>query len=148
MHEGDLERVMAIAASLRDAPQWPRSAYEDAITADGGPRRIVLVAEMAGQIAGFSVASVVVGQAELESIAVVESSQRCGIGSELLQATKREARSLGAHEIVLEVRESNIGAAALYAKAGFGVMGRRPGYYGNPVEDAILLGLRLDGASK
>lgn len=146
MHKGDLERVVAIAASLRDAPQWPRSAYEDAIAADGGLRRIALVAEMAGQIAGFSMASVVVAQVELESIAVVESAQRCGIGAELLRATMREAKSLGAHEMVLEVRESNIGAAALYAKAGFGVMGRRPGYYSNPVEDAILLGLRLDGA--
>ena len=143
MQKSDLERVVAIAASLRDAPQWPRSAYEDAIAADGSPRRIALVAEMAGQIAGFSVASVVVAQAELESIAVVESVQRRGIGAELLRATMREAKPLGAHEMVLEVRESNIGAAGLYAKAGFGVMGRRPEYYSNPVEGAILLGLML-----
>ena len=146
MQKSDLERVVAIAASLRDAPQWPRSAYEDAIAADGSPRRIALVAEMAGQIAGFSVASVVVAQAELESIAVVESAQRCGIGDELLRAAMREAKSLGADEMVLEVRESNMGAAALYAKAGFGVVGRRPGYYSNPVEDAILLGLKLGDA--
>jgi len=146
MEERDLERVLAIAASLRDAPQWPLSAYEDAIAADGSPRRIALVAEMAGQIAGFSVASVVVAEAELESIAVVESAQRCGIGAELLRATMREAKSFGSHEMVLEVRESNIGATALYAKAGFGVVGRRPGYYSNPVEDAILLGIRLEEA--
>jgi len=143
MHEGDLERVMAIAASLRDAPQWPRAAYVEAIAVDGSLRRIALVAEMAGRIAGFSVASVVAGQAELESIAVVESAQRCGVGTELLRATMREAKSFGVHEMVLEVRASNIGAAGLYAKAGFGVMGRRPGYYSNPVEDAILLGLTL-----
>jgi [ribosomal protein S18]-alanine N-acetyltransferase len=143
MHEGDLERVVAIAASLRDAPQWPRSAYQDAIAADGIPQRIALVMEMAGQIAGFSVVSVVAWRAELESIAVVESAQRRGIGAELLRMTMREAKSLGAHEMVLEVRASNIGAAALYAKAGFGVMGRRPGYYKDPVEDAILLGLML-----
>jgi len=143
MQEGDLERVIAIAASLGDAPQWRRSAYEDAIAVDGSPRRIALVAELAAQIAGFSVASVVVGLAELESIAVVESAQRCGIGAALLRATMREVRSFGAQEMVLEVRASNIGAAALYAKAGFGVVGRRPGYYSNPVEDAILLGLTL-----
>jgi ribosomal-protein-alanine N-acetyltransferase len=146
MEERDLERVLAIAASLRDAPHWPRTAYVEAIAADGVLRRIALVAEMAGQITGFSVASVVAGQAELESIAVVESAQRCGIGVELLRITMREAKSLGAHEMVLEVRASNICAAALYAKAGFGVVGRRLGYYGNPVEDAILLGFKLDGA--
>ena len=143
MQKSDLERVVAIAASLRDAPQWPRSAYEDAIAAEGGLRRIALVTEIAGQMAGFSVTRVVAGQAELESIAVFESAQRCGIGAELLRATMREAKSLGAHEMVLEVRESNIGAAALYAKAGFGVMGRRPEYYKDPVEGAILLGLKF-----
>jgi [ribosomal protein S18]-alanine N-acetyltransferase len=145
MHEGDLERVLTIAASSRDAPQWSRAAYVDAIVADG-LKRIALVAEMAGQIAGFSVASVVVGQGELESIAVAETSQRRGIGAELLRATLREVKALGVDEIVLEVRESNIGATGLYAKTGFGVVGRRPGYYSDPVEDAILLGLRLDGA--
>ena len=143
MQKSDLERVVAIAASLRDAPQWLRSAYEDAIAAEGGLRRIALVTEIAGQIAGFSVTRVVAGQAELESIAVAESAQRCGVGAELLRATMREAKSLGAHEMVLEVRASNIGAAALYAKAGFGVMGRRPEYYKDPVEGAILLGLKF-----
>jgi ribosomal-protein-alanine N-acetyltransferase len=143
MEERDLERVLAIAASLRDAPQWHRAVYAAAI-ASGSLRRIALVAEVVEQIAGFSVASVVAAQAELESIAVDETVQRRGIGALLLRATLREAKGLEAKEILLEVRTSNLSAAALYAKAGFEEIGRRPGYYSDPVEDAILLGFKLD----
>ncbi len=45
MAEGDLDRVMEIAASLATAPQWTRGAYEAAIAGGDGPRRIALVAE-------------------------------------------------------------------------------------------------------
>jgi len=147
MESRDLNGVLVIAAALREAPQWSRVAYVAAI-ADDGLKRIALVAENAAGVVGFSVASVVAAEAELESIAVAESAQRCGIGVELLRTTMREAKSLGVDNMVLEVRASNIGAAALYAKAGFEVIGRRPEYYSNPVEDAILLGLRLDSASR
>jgi [ribosomal protein S18]-alanine N-acetyltransferase len=39
----------------------------------------------------------------------------------------------------LEVREGNEGAIALYRGLGFGVVGRRRGYYREPVEDAVLM---------
>jgi ribosomal-protein-alanine acetyltransferase len=44
MNAADLERVMEIAASLRDAPKWHVSAYLAAIDVGNVPRRIGLVA--------------------------------------------------------------------------------------------------------
>jgi ribosomal-protein-alanine N-acetyltransferase len=46
-------------------------------------------------------------------------------------------------EVLLEVRESNQAARAFYASLGFVDDGRRRGYYADPVEDAVLLRLRL-----
>jgi len=139
MAERDLDRAMEIAASLETAPQWPRAAYEAAIAAEGMPRRIALVAEIDGEIAGFAVASRVGAVAELESIAVVAGWQGRGIGRTLLDWVIAGLRMAGVTELELGVRESNQAAAKLYRRAGFFEAGRRRGYYRDPVEDAVLL---------
>jgi ribosomal-protein-alanine N-acetyltransferase len=41
--------------------------------------------------------------------------------------------------ISLEVRESNTPAINLYTKFGFEIMGKRPKFYRNPDEDAIVM---------
>lgn len=144
MHGGDLDEVVALAAELKQAPQWPRAAYEAAIEPASVPGRICLAASAPGRrMAGFAVALLVGSQAEIESIGVAPDLQRQGIGWALLQALIGELTLRGVTEVWLEVRESNDGAAALYRSAGFGVSGRRPGYYRNPEEDALLYSLEL-----
>jgi [ribosomal protein S18]-alanine N-acetyltransferase len=143
MVEGDLDRVVGIAASLATAPQWTGAAYEAAIANGAALRRIALVAEAGGVVVGFAVASVVGPQAELESIAVAAEAQGRGIGSALLAALIGELRVAGVGDLELEVRGSNRAAAAFYARAGFLEVGRRRGYYRDPVEDAVLLRLSL-----
>jgi ribosomal-protein-alanine N-acetyltransferase len=143
MAESDLGRVMEIAASLREAPQWPRAAYAAAIAPGAVPKRIALVAEVEGAVAGFVVGLVVASQAELESIAVDRAVQRRGIGAALLRGLIQEAALAGAEEVLLEVRASNRRAMELYGKAGFAEVGRRPGYYLDPMEDAVLMRLAI-----
>jgi len=143
MVEGDLDRVLAIADSLSTAPRWPREAYAAAIGADGWPRRIALVAEVGGEVAGFAVARLVAEEAELESIVVPGELQGRGIGWALLSELIRLARLAGAREIGLELRESNRTAGRLYERAGFREAGRRLGYYREPVENAVVLRLAL-----
>jgi ribosomal-protein-alanine N-acetyltransferase len=139
MAEGDLDRVVGLAASLPTAAQWPRSVYEVAIAMGGALRRIALVAESDGALAGFAVASLAGPLAELESIAVAGEMQGRGIGAALLAGLIRELRLAGVEELELEVRESNRKAAAFYARAEFLEVGRRRAYYHDPVEDAVLL---------
>jgi ribosomal-protein-alanine N-acetyltransferase len=143
MREADLDRVMAIADSLVEAPRWPRGAYVAALRPGSAPRRIALVAEQEAAIAGFVVASVVGRQAELESIAVVGEAQGRGVGGNLLAQLIAELRLAGVGELDLEVRESNRAGRRLYERAGFREVGRRRGYYQEPVADAILLRLGL-----
>lgn len=145
MLPADIDRVVAIAAALKDAPRWPRATYEAALQPEALPQRLCLVAVSDAEPAGFLVAAVLAGQAEIESIAVAREHQRRGVGTALLAAAIRELRSRGAAEILLEVRACNATAVSLYRAAGFTECGRRRAYYSDPVDDAILLRLALAG---
>jgi ribosomal-protein-alanine acetyltransferase len=140
MTPDDIAAVMAIAASLKDAPQWGRSGYEAVFAA--APQRIALVAE-AGTVVGFVVAAVVAPEAEIESISVAAEYQRRGVGRRLFAALEVELRRLGCTEILLEVRASNAAAWEMYEGLGFRENGRRAGYYADPVEDGVLMRLGL-----
>ncbi len=141
MTAADLAQAAAIAAVLPEAPRWPPSAYRTAIDSASTPRRIVLVAAgvRSGPVHGFAVASLIPPQAELETIAVAARSQRQGIGRRLLIALAAELLAAGANELLLEVRASNRAAIALYRSLGFAATGHRPGYYRDPVEDAVQM---------
>ena len=55
---------------------------------------------------------------------------------------ERLVEALKAKEVyclTLEVRASNAPAKALYEALGFAQVGRRPNYYRNPKEDALIL---------
>jgi ribosomal-protein-alanine N-acetyltransferase len=145
MTPADLARVIEIAQSLKDAPHWPRSAYETALNPQSALPRIALVAEdvESGGVVGFAVASVLPPQAELETIAVAAEGQRRGVGRSLFAFLAGELVTAQVQELFLEVRASNGPALALYRSLGFSEGGRRPRYYVDPVEDALLLALRL-----
>jgi ribosomal-protein-alanine N-acetyltransferase len=141
----DLDRVMEIADSLKDAPQWPRSAYLAALDPEAAPRRIALVAEepAAGMVAGFAVASLLPPEAELEIIAVTPTAQRQGVAVRLFEALSAEFYTAYIKGIMLEVRATNHPALELYRRLGFVETGHRLCYYHDPVEDAILMRLGL-----
>jgi ribosomal-protein-alanine acetyltransferase len=146
MREADLEPVMALAASLKDAPHWRRDAYLLALDEGAIPRRIALVAEdaEAGTVMGFAVACLLSPQAELESIAVAEAEQRRGIGRKLFFAMVEELEAAGVCEVLLEVRASNQRARGFYRSLGWNEAGIRPRYYADPEEDAVLMSLKLE----
>lgn len=144
MCAADVEEVVALAASLKDAPHWVRATYLKALDPASSPRRIALVAAAkTGSVVGFAVASVTGGEAELETIAVAAPSQRQGVGRQLLAAMAQELRLAGVQEVRLEVRAWNLPALELYRAMGFTETGRRPRYYADPVEDAVLMDLHL-----
>lgn len=107
------------------------------------PRRISLVAEdaVSGIVAGLAVASLTPPEAELETIAVATGFQRRGLARQLFQALAGALRQQRVWVTLLEVRASNEQALALYRALGFEVAGRRPRYYADPVEDAVLMRL-------
>jgi ribosomal-protein-alanine N-acetyltransferase len=143
MAEADLEGVLAIADSLPTAPHWSQESYVAVILSDVKPRRVGMVAEDEGGLAGFAVAGVMAPEADLESIAVKIGLQRQGIGRALLAGLVPALKRAGVTELNLEVRESNRAALEFYERTGFQKAGRRRGYYRGPDEDALLLRLEL-----
>ena len=88
---------------------------------------------------GFLVAQCGGGEWELENMAVREGFRRQGAGSALLAALLAEARVQQTERILLEVRPSNQAAIRLYEQGGFALLARRPGYYKDPGEDALIM---------
>jgi [ribosomal protein S18]-alanine N-acetyltransferase len=145
MAESDLDAVVALDRESASAPHWSRADYLVAIQGDSGVNltRFGLVAEVGGEVAGFAVVRLItasdVGEAELESIVIAPQWRGLGLGASLLSELTHRASAQGARRLDLEVRASNSPAIRLYQRAGFREIGRRPGYYHDPEEDAVLM---------
>src|SRR5579864_977355 len=140
MRAEDVGQMVRIADTLDEAPRWAPAHYSRALDPDAAPPRIALVAEdPGGGVTGFVMTVLIPPQAELETIAVAKAFRRQGIARRLMTELIAELKERQILEVMLEVRESNHPARALYAALGFTQTGRRKGYYSGPVEDAILL---------
>jgi [ribosomal protein S18]-alanine N-acetyltransferase len=84
---------------------------------------------------------VVLEEMHILNLAVHPTHRHKGIARRLLSEGLAQARTLGAELAWLEVRPSNLAARALYESFGFKEVGRRPGYYDDTHEDALLLTL-------
>lgn len=143
MTVADVPQVLAIAASLPEAPHWPESAYLNALNPAATPHRIALAFTAADRVLGFAVASLMPPQSELETIAVSPAWRRRGLGRRLFRNLLLELGKAGVSEVALEVRASNRAAIAFYAAAGFSRQGIRRSYYADPQEDAVLMSLAI-----
>ncbi|MCU1313149.1 MAG: ribosomal-protein-alanine acetyltransferase [Acidobacteriaceae bacterium] len=148
---------------LRDAPEAPR--WSDAelgrliaampSSAPGGRLRRAWLAERVWpepssphDSVGFVVASGIqlpedTAECELEFLFVAPDRRRNGFGRMLVDAVLVWAGELGAQQVWLEVRTSNHAGQSLYLSCGFTATGSRPGYYANPLEDALLMQRQL-----
>ena len=80
---------------------------------------------------------------EIYNIAVHPEHRRQGLAERLTVLVLEAAKALELERALLEVRESNFPARALYKKLGFKEAGRRAAYYTCPDEDAVLYELRF-----
>ena len=135
--ESDIEAVLTIQTSSPESAGWSEQSYRSLAAGDGGG--LCLVADVDHQAAGFAVFRLIQFEAELLNLAVLPDLRRHGIGTLLLSAVLRRAAESGAASIYLEVRQSNAVALTFYRRFGFESRGRRPGYYANPSEDALVL---------
>ena len=72
------------------------------------------------------------------NIAVEPTRRREGVGTALLLTLIERIDEVRAR-FTLEVRESNVGAIALYERYGFRATGRRRRYYQDNGEDAVIM---------
>jgi len=138
----DLAKVVAVERASDGLTHWNEGVWSTVLGADATVRA-AFVAEVEDEVVGFAVVARVAEVAEIESIAVAKKARRRGVAKALCVDCMAWARDVGATQMELEVRESNVGARSLYRSMGFVEQGRRRGYYQAPVEDAVLMGVVL-----
>lgn len=107
------------------------------------PLSLWLVALEGGQVVGYVGSQTVLGWTDMMNLAVHPDYRRRHIGEALVEALIRLLKEQENECLTLEVRASNESAKALYGKMGFTEVGRRPNYYRNPKEDALILRVEL-----
>ena len=132
----DLPRVLAIERMSFTSP-WTEANFRHEI--QDNPLAWNLVARADGRVLAFACAYVVADELMINDLAVDSSHRRVGLGRALLRHLLDGARVRGCGRATLEVRLGNGPARALYEAFGFSVVGRRPGYYADTGEDALLL---------
>ncbi|HET6361872.1 MAG TPA: ribosomal protein S18-alanine N-acetyltransferase [Gemmatimonadota bacterium] len=138
--EDDLEAVCEIERRTFPLP-WTREQFRDLFAHPAGLGWIAVGAD--GRVVGYAIGWVAADEAELADLAVSDELRNQGIGAVLVRAFAREAGVRGARRLYLEVRVSNQAAQRFYERLGFGVVGRRTGYYRNPPEDGLAMALDL-----
>lgn len=103
------------------------------------PLSLWLVMVEGEQVIGYVGSQAVLDAADMMNIAVHPSYRRQGIARLLVQELIAQLKQKNICSLALEVRASNAPAICLYEKLGFLQVGRRPGYYRNPKEDAFIM---------
>ena len=138
----DIPAVHAIERRSFTTP-WPENAYLEELTRNRMARYVV--AKVGDEIVGYAGLWMIVDEGHITTFGVDPSWRRRGIGQRVLLYVTDMSRELGATRMTLEVRVSNTAAQALYGKFGFVETGRRPGYYSDDGEDALVMATpRLD----
>ncbi len=123
----DLAGIAEVQAASSEAAQWD---VRDYLPYD------LMVAVCGDRIAGFAVARrLAEGEAELLNLAFHPAFRRRGLGRRLFG----ELASRYPGDFWLEVRESNTAARNFYKNLGLREAGRRPEYYDNSGESAIVM---------
>lgn len=138
----DVRSIVSLEREVQSAAHWPELTYRR-VFEEKGRQPIAFVCEAAGAVQGFVIGRAIGPDCELENVVVDHRNRSRGIGSTLVRALIRAARTQKVERIFLEVRESNQAAHSLYEKCGFRITGRRKAYYTAPAEDAVLYTWRL-----
>ena len=145
----DIPAMVQLERQSPEAAHWSEPQYAGLFDKEPGSHRLLLVVERVEhpdeepQVTGFLVAHYTGAEWELENVVAATEGRRQGIGTMLIKELLARAEQSGSESVVLEVRESNRAARALYEKLGFQQLGRRKSYYSNPFEDAVLYVRRL-----
>jgi [ribosomal protein S18]-alanine N-acetyltransferase len=143
----DIPAMIVLARTSETAAHWHDDDYWRIFTSHA-PARLALVLEAESRVSGFIVGARIAREWDIENVVISPLARRCGLGTRLLADFMQMVRSAGAEKVLLEVRESNRAARALYEKAAFVQAGRRKQYYSEPAEDALVYRFEFDSGAR
>lgn len=135
MNESHVAQIAALERECFSDP-WSEASIASELHSEWS---LWLVDEEDGQVVAYVGSQSAPPDADVMNVAVAPSHRRQGRGEALMLALMDALRALNRESLSLEVRQSNAPALALYRRLGFVQVGKRPKYYHNPVEDALIL---------
>lgn len=137
----DIDELLQLEARCFATP-WSRAMYEEELRRldTDAVRLVVRDRDRGGRIVGAALAARIGDCWHILNVLVDPIARRQGIAARLVAQLLERTGARGAGEgWLLEVRDGNDAAVALYERAGFTHAGRRRGYYAETGEDALVM---------
>lgn len=141
MRREDLDQVFALEQRIFATP-WTFKSYEFELENNPASEQWVIEAAPMGEeaeVVAYSVVWLLGEEVHVANLAVAPRFRRRGLARRLLAHVLERAAEKGLHSATLEVRAGNEAAKALYTGFGFIEVSRRPRYYSDNHEDALLM---------
>jgi ribosomal-protein-alanine acetyltransferase len=137
---GDLVGILEILKEAPEAAAWSAGALREALRQ---PETCFLVAVEGAVVVGFVTGRRIADEGEILNLGVRRERRRQGVGAALVKRLGELLEGQGTRRVFGEVRESNAGALQFYMGLGFQQTGKRPNYYRQPEEAALVLEAKL-----
>jgi ribosomal-protein-alanine N-acetyltransferase len=139
MTKEDLPEILAIEAASFPTP-WTEGMFLDELRT-AHAQCLVIKIEIDGKtwIAAYIIFWLVADEVHLHNLAVKNEFRRQGLACSMMKLMNDIGAQVGMTRQTLEVRELNHQAISLYRKCGFVVKGKRPRYYTDTNEDALVM---------
>lgn len=141
LEERDAHPVALIEEATFSMP-WHEDSFIRLAQQD---HELYVVAEADGAVIGCCGATMAADEGYVNNVVVAEMYRGRGIGTFMLDAVLKLARSYDVVRFALDVRRSNAAAIKMYESLGFQAVGSRPDFYHKPAEDALVMCLTFTG---
>ena len=135
--EDDIEAILVLERNSFAMP-WSRLSFLEELSCKTAFNHVAR-SENGRSVIGYHFFRIIADEMHILKIATAPEWRCCGAASQILEKSFQQALEAGAVSAFLEVRPSNTPALALYKKLGFQIIGKRPGYYPETGEDALVL---------
>ncbi len=133
----DVQNIANIEKQCFSTP-WSEKNISESIENEN---TFLYIADIDGNIAGYMGVQIFSGEGYVTNVATLPEFRRKGVAKALINAVFENDMEF----LTLEVRNSNVPAINLYESMGFVNVGKRPKFYREPVEDAVLMTKFLKG---
>ena len=136
MQVEDIDRVFEIETNSFKTP-WSKESFLQELVENTLAEYYVLVLD--DYIVGYGGMWLIIDEIHITNIAIDTAFRGRGYSKTLMDAIIDFGHVNGYHHMTLEVRVSNEVAIALYEKFDFVSVGKRPKYYVDTGEDALVM---------
>ena len=141
--ESDIEQILLIEKTSFKQP-WSSKLFHEELSSKNAFDYVVKLNSVHPEpVIAYLCSRITGSEMSILRIAVAMKWRNSGIAFWLLNRCFEIAFTKGVTSVFLEVRESNNAATSLYGKLGFMPVGKRPNYYSETGEDALVFMKKL-----